>query len=84
MEDEGYILNVCMCCYIQARRYIADSLGPKYSEGLVLDLDSMWAESDSKTPMVCLLSSGSDPTENIERLARNKVGWRRRGGWIGG
>uniref|UniRef100_A0A8C5FSB6 AAA+ ATPase domain-containing protein n=1 Tax=Gadus morhua TaxID=8049 RepID=A0A8C5FSB6_GADMO len=56
----------------QARRYIADSLGPKYSEGLVLDLDSMWAESDSKTPMVCLLSSGSDPTENIERLARNK------------
>lgn len=34
----------------------------------------MLAESDSRTPMVCLLSMGSDPTENIERLAKNKVG----------
>lgn len=33
----------------------------------------MLAESDSRTPMVCLLSMGSDPTENIERLAKNKV-----------
>ncbi|XP_059182778.1 dynein axonemal heavy chain 5 [Centropristis striata] len=56
----------------QARRYISDSLGPQYAEGLVLDLDAMLAESDSSTPMVCLLSMGSDPTENIERLARSK------------
>lgn len=57
----------------QARRYISGSLGQQYAEGLVLDLDAMWAESDSRTPMVCLLSMGSDPTENIERLAKNKV-----------
>uniref|UniRef100_A0A3P8WNT4 AAA+ ATPase domain-containing protein n=1 Tax=Cynoglossus semilaevis TaxID=244447 RepID=A0A3P8WNT4_CYNSE len=57
----------------QARRYIAESLGQQYAEGLVLDLDAMWAESDNRTPMVCLLSMGSDPTENIERLAKNKV-----------
>ncbi|XP_074550150.1 dynein axonemal heavy chain 5 [Halichoeres trimaculatus] len=56
----------------QARHYISESLGPQYAEGLVLDLDAMWAESDSWTPMVCLLSMGSDPTENIERLAKNK------------
>ncbi|CAK6983241.1 LOW QUALITY PROTEIN: dynein axonemal heavy chain 5-like, partial [Scomber scombrus] len=56
----------------QARRYISGSLGQQYAEGLVLDLDVMWAESDSRTPMVCLLSMGSDPTENIERLAKNK------------
>ncbi|XP_028288430.1 dynein heavy chain 5, axonemal [Parambassis ranga] len=56
----------------QARRYISQSLGPQYAEGLVLDLDAMWAESDIKTPMVCLLSMGSDPTENIERLAKSK------------
>ncbi|XP_010766079.1 LOW QUALITY PROTEIN: dynein heavy chain 5, axonemal-like, partial [Notothenia coriiceps] len=56
----------------QARRYISDSLGPQYAEGLVLDLDAMLAESASRTPMVCLLSMGSDPTENIERLAKNK------------
>nr|XP_043900355.1 dynein axonemal heavy chain 8 isoform X2 [Solea senegalensis] len=56
----------------QARQYIADSLGQQYAEGLVLDLDAMWTESDSWTPMVCLLSMGSDPTENIERLAKSK------------
>ncbi|KAM6971581.1 LOW QUALITY PROTEIN: dynein axonemal heavy chain 8-like [Tautogolabrus adspersus] len=56
----------------QARHYISESLGPQYAEGLVLDLDAMLAESDSRTPMVCLLSMGSDPTENIERLSKNK------------
>ncbi|XP_053268003.1 dynein axonemal heavy chain 5 [Pleuronectes platessa] len=56
----------------QARRYISQSLGQQYAEGLVLDLDAMLAESDYRTPMVCLLSMGSDPTENIERLAKNK------------
>ncbi|XP_030612273.1 dynein heavy chain 5, axonemal [Archocentrus centrarchus] len=56
----------------QARRYISESLGQQYAEGLVLDLDAMLAESDNRTPMVCLLSMGSDPTENIERLAKNK------------
>ncbi|KAG7231380.1 hypothetical protein INR49_012220 [Caranx melampygus] len=57
----------------QARRYISESQGQQYAEGLVLDLDAMLAESDTKTPMVCLLSMGSDPTENIERLAKSKV-----------
>jgi len=62
---------------VQARRYISESLGQQYAEGLVLDLDAMLAESDDRTPMVCLLSMGSDPTENIERLAKSKVsGWR--------
>ncbi|CAJ1081553.1 dynein axonemal heavy chain 5 isoform X1 [Xyrichtys novacula] len=56
----------------QARHYISESLGPQYAEGLVLDLDAMLAESDNRTPMVCLLSMGSDPTENIERLAKTK------------
>lgn len=45
----------------------------QYAEGSVLDLDAMLAESNNRTPMVCLLSMGSDPPENIERLAKNKV-----------
>ncbi|KAM4605979.1 LOW QUALITY PROTEIN: dynein axonemal heavy chain 5 [Polymixia lowei] len=56
----------------QARRYISESLGPQYAEGVVLDLEALWAQSNIRTPMVCLLSMGSDPTENIERLAKNK------------
>ena len=65
---------MCVCvCVWQARRYIAESLGSKYAEGVVLDMEGMWAESEPRTPLVCLLSMGSDPTENIERLAKSKV-----------
>lgn len=68
----------CVCAE-QARRYIAESMGQQYAEGLVLDLDAMLTESDNRTPMVCLLSMGSDPTENIERLAKSKVSdWKER------
>jgi len=35
-------------------------------------MDAMWAESDCRTPMICFLSMGSDPTDNIERLAKSK------------
>ncbi|KAL2308160.1 hypothetical protein Nmel_001164 [Mimus melanotis] len=56
----------------QARHYIADSLGGKYAEGFILDIEAMWTESGCRTPLTCLLSVGSDPTENIERLAKSK------------
>lgn len=32
----------------------------------------MWEESNKRTPLVGFLSMGSDPTENIERLAKQK------------
>ena len=35
-------------------------------------METMWAESDARTPLICFLSMGSDPTENIERLAKSK------------
>jgi hypothetical protein len=44
----------------------------QYAEGVVLDMEAMWSESEPRTPLICFLSMGSDPTENIERLARNK------------
>ena len=35
----------------------------------------MWDESDTRTPMICLLSMGSDPTAMIEDLAKkNGIG----------
>ncbi|NXT68932.1 DYH5 protein, partial [Chaetops frenatus] len=55
-----------------ARHYIAESLGGKYAEGFILEMEAVWTESDCRTPLTCLLSVGSDPTENIERLAKSK------------
>ncbi|KAF6020163.1 DNAH5 [Bugula neritina] len=54
----------------QAKRYVADTLGEKYSEGVILDLERLWEESICRTPVLCLLSMGSDPTNNIENLAK--------------
>lgn len=38
----------------------------------ILDLDATWAESEPRTPLVCILSIGSDPTSQIANLAKNK------------
>ena len=35
-------------------------------------MEGMWEESDVRTPMICLLSMGSDPTSSIEALAKRK------------
>ena len=37
---------------------------------MILNLESMWEESTPRTPMVCFLSMGSDPTASIEALAK--------------
>ena len=44
----------------------------QFAEGVILDLDVMLQESVPGTPMICFLSMGSDPTDNIERLAKTK------------
>ena len=54
----------------QARRYTAESLGVKFAEGVILNLEEMWKESTPRVPMVCFLSMGSDPTNSIDTLAR--------------
>lgn len=54
----------------QARNYITDSMGGNYAEGVNLDLKKMWEESDIRTPFICFLSMGSDPTNSIEGLAK--------------
>ena len=54
----------------QARKFISDSMGERYAEGVILDLVATWQESDPRTPLICFLSMGSDPTSNIENLAK--------------
>lgn len=54
----------------QARKYIAESMGARYAESVILNLEDTWGESDPRIPLICLLSMGSDPTNQIEILAK--------------
>ncbi|XP_044223058.1 dynein axonemal heavy chain 8-like [Thunnus albacares] len=54
----------------QARKYVGESMGMKFAEPVILNLHSTWEESDPRTPLICFLSMGSDPTEQIEGLAK--------------
>ncbi len=45
-------------------------MGAAYAEPVILDLEATWEESDIRTPLICFLSMGSDPTINIEALAK--------------
>ena len=53
-----------------ARKYVAEAMGVRFAEGVILNMDEMWAESNTRVPLVCFLSMGSDPTENIMLLAK--------------
>lgn len=49
-------------------------MGEEYAEGVILDLEKTWNESNPRTPLICFLSMGSDPTPQIESLAKkNKL-----------
>ena len=39
----------------------------------MLSLDVLWEESDCRTPLLGLLSSGADPTSNIQALGKKKA-----------
>ena len=54
----------------QARKFIADSMGARYADAVLLDLEATLQESTTHTPLICFLSMGSDPTSQIESLAK--------------
>ncbi|XP_075442369.1 dynein axonemal heavy chain 5 isoform X3 [Ascaphus truei] len=56
----------------QARKYIMDSMGSKYAEGVILDLEKTWEESTPRAPVICFLSMGSDPTDSIIALGKRQ------------
>ncbi|KAI9206840.1 dynein heavy chain and region D6 of dynein motor-domain-containing protein [Polychytrium aggregatum] len=55
---------------MMAKQYIASSMTTRFAESQILDLDALLEESDNRTPMICLLSQGSDPSADIENLSK--------------
>ncbi|XP_011504753.1 PREDICTED: dynein heavy chain 5, axonemal [Ceratosolen solmsi marchali] len=56
----------------QANKYIKKSLGNHYGEAKILDLEATWSESEPRTPLICILSIGSDPSPLVTSLAKQK------------
>ncbi|KAK2191796.1 hypothetical protein NP493_45g04011 [Ridgeia piscesae] len=54
----------------QARKYIATAVGQRFAEPVILNLKETLLESEPRTPLICFLSMGSDPTNQIEDLAK--------------
>lgn len=57
---------------LAAMDYIADTLGRRFVESVPLNLEKAWEESNPRTPLICLLSAGADPTKLIEDLSKKK------------
>ncbi|KAL3274756.1 hypothetical protein HHI36_019542 [Cryptolaemus montrouzieri] len=57
---------------VQSKKYIAQSMGTKFAEPMLLNFEAMYFESRALTPMICFLSIGSDPTPYIEQLAKRQ------------
>ncbi|XP_075210479.1 dynein heavy chain 8, axonemal kl-3 [Lycorma delicatula] len=54
----------------QSKKYLGPSLGVRFTEPVILDIDQLINESRQLTPMICFLSMGSDPTPLIEAASK--------------
>ena len=52
--------------------FIINNLGSKFTEPPVLDMQSVVEDSNTKTPLIFVLSSGVDPTSALLQLAEVK------------
>ncbi|PFH32513.1 putative dynein gamma chain, flagellar outer arm [Besnoitia besnoiti] len=57
---------------VAAARCIEALLDPRYTEPVTDSMESIWQESQSRFPVLFLLSPGTDPTAVIDELAKKK------------
>jgi len=57
---------------VAAYEFIRQTLGDVYTDTIPVDLEAIWKSSKNSSPLVCLLSPGSDPTSMIESLAKKQ------------
>lgn len=55
---------------MESKKYITQSLGAQFADPVIFNMEAMVFESRPRTPLVNFLSMGSDPTVEIETLAR--------------
>jgi dynein heavy chain len=53
-------------------QYIAETMGQNYIDVPPLELATVFADTNAKTPMIFILSPGSDPVSSLMKLAKDK------------
>ena len=51
-------------------QYVSNELGSYYEQAPAATLESIFNSSDSKTPMIIILSQGADPTAQVLKLSQ--------------
>ena len=81
-KELGAFMTLCLMRCIRedrtimsAYKFIADPsvLGPEFENPTIDSLEDVYAESNSKLPVLCLLSDIYDPSLGIEELCRKKL-----------
>lgn len=54
----------------QARHYVNASQGKRFTEAVILNYQALYDESNNRTPLICFLSMGSDPTDYIKSFSK--------------
>uniref|UniRef100_A0A8D8Y8J0 Dynein heavy chain 8, axonemal n=1 Tax=Cacopsylla melanoneura TaxID=428564 RepID=A0A8D8Y8J0_9HEMI len=57
----------------ESKKYVTDSLGPQFADPVIFSIETMVQESRPRTPLINFLSMGSDPTVEIEELAKRQL-----------
>lgn len=54
------------------KNYVRTHLGKFYVEGQNTTMESIYADTDKLTPLIFILSTGADPTEQLYKFAKDK------------
>lgn len=52
--------------------YVREELGRMYIENQAVTMETIYGDSDRKTPVIFILSTGADPTTSLYKFAKEK------------
>ncbi|XP_029448950.1 dynein heavy chain 14, axonemal isoform X2 [Rhinatrema bivittatum] len=62
------------CLTSAVREFVAEKMGSRYLQSGGVNLKRAYEESDARTPLIFILSSGTDPATHLQRLAQEVRG----------
>jgi len=54
------------------KEYVRNHMGQFYVEGQAITMELLYKDTDEKTPLIFILSTGADPMQNLLKFAAEK------------